>query len=158
MSDASRDASRMYSLLIDPRFKDRPRTRGLMLGMLVERLKPHSTAPTKTDTTKSAVHLLDDACHNLAHALQHAKRLEDDDIKSSPEAMQWHNSHTTHHLTEGLNDVQRAVQWLSENASDPKVFASESETLQGIEQDVDTDDGDDEKSAPAWFLEPRTAA
>ena len=119
-----------------------PRLRSLADALRAERQKPGNTPPTETDLEITPAHLLDDARHNLAHALHHAKRLDDDDIDVSSGAS-WHNAHTVHHLTCGLDSVQRAIEHLSENPSDPGVFGPELEKLEDDKENVDTDDDSD---------------
>ena len=89
---------------------------------------------TKLDKQLSAAHLHDSVLHDLAHTVQHLKRLAAPDVKADEQSEQFNYEHALKHAESAQDHANRLGQNLSGDASDPKVFASEREKLNAMRE------------------------
>lgn len=105
----------------------------------IRRLAREST-PYQTDATTpkdrkiTPVHLHDGGMHDLAHAIQHGKRLEDPDVANDPAARKFNLDHLMKHLESGIDHFSRSGQHLAQFASDPKVWNKEKQLLHRLRE------------------------
>lgn len=80
---------------------------------------------TKLDRQTTPPHLFDGGMHDLAHAVKHAKRLLDPDVKGNPASMAFNHEHMMKHLESGIDHFSRMGQHLAQHSSDASIWASE---------------------------------
>lgn len=94
--------------------------------------KAKSTTPL--DKALSISHLHDSTLHDIAHALQHAKRLDASDVKSDTESIKFNKEHMMNHLLSAHDHATRLGKHLEGAPSNPRVFQSEKATLHGLRE------------------------
>jgi len=98
----------------------------LLPGELARIREQYATASTtKRDKDITAPHLHDGTMHDMAHAMQHAKRLQDKDVLADPQSVQFNVEHVLNHLESGLDHGSRLGKHLEEHPSNPKTWKDE---------------------------------
>jgi hypothetical protein len=92
------------------------------------------------DQRITPAHLHDAGMHHIAHALQHARRLVDDD--ADEDSIGFNSDHAIHHIESAQDHMARLGEHLEEHPSDPVEFKNQRAELRNLRHHSHKEPGD----------------